>query len=289
MVKVLRLLRVFFKDEGGAELIQFALALPVLVGLVFAGSQFWQMMSLRARVRTVTAQVSAYLAEFGAGPRAGDPSPYQQADPADVCAQAEILIREGIKNLPEGSLMTVTLVEFIDPINSNWDGNAVSVTEPCEAFLARLECNQFFGVQVDVSVPMEWVVRVRGKAERESFVLNVRERAVRIKPCQPYFKISDLRAVKRSEGSGGCEVEITWTPEGSVLPQWLQVIVAGRERPEDRVRGAEIKKGRMTVKIPPDECTYIRVKAGANGKIIASADFGQVCCGTPEPTPTPSP
>lgn len=282
----------FLQDDRGAEVVQFALAIPILLSVVWAGIEFWQIMTLRTAVRSTAAQIARYIAAYGARPREDDPEPYTSVPPEDVCANLEGLVNAALRNrrgnMGAALSWQVTLYNIQWPDDPSWEGNAVPAGGPCADFLAALECNQQFGIQLDVSVPWQTVIFGLSEVQSQQSTLRMSERAVGAGPCKPYCEITQATAqlVSGGSGPGGCEVDVCWELDCSFVPEYVQVVIDGVSDPQYRLYGDRLKRERcITVRIPPGQDSMIALEIKAQRR-RDHQDIGLVGCGAP-PTPTP--
>lgn len=204
----------FVCDELGSELIQFVMVLPLLLALFWTSFEIWQLMSLRAALRTTAAQAARYITAFALPDGFYERHRYP---PIPVC--------EGVRNLVLSSLSgyrgilgdrlgepEITLYWIRDPSVPLWEGNVepgISFAD-CSAFLSGLKPNdpadegdgacdgrisyRQFGIRVQVEVPWVRVLFGLGGASSSRFTLALADTAVGAITCFPACCEEGLRA-----------------------------------------------------------------------------------------------
>lgn len=208
----------FWRDELGAELIQFVLALPIVLGLVWTAFEAWQLMSVRAAVRTTTAQAARYVTAFGAPLEVQGPPP----NPGMICAGVRQLVTESLAqqrgNLGDNLDWTIRWYQVLDSSDSRWEGNVALACiqsmdgigdDCCAGLLSALVCNDQFAVELEVSVPWQTVVFGLDRSATTTSVLRIAERATGSAPCVPYCSI-EVGGRTISGGDEGCIAEVCW-------------------------------------------------------------------------------
>jgi hypothetical protein len=218
----------FWRDDIAAELIQFALVAPILIGVLWSGFELWQIMTLRATVRTAVSQVARYVTAFGAPPgEIEDP-----ISPGEICWNVEQLVAYSFNQhrgiLGDAVSWDLTWYRMNDPTNPAWDQNAVPVAD-CYQLLSELFCNDQFGVELHVSVPWRTVLFGLGGSSSTDFVLEFSDITVGSAPCQPYCDVTAYGHTL-SSGSGGCVAQIGWRFECSYEPDLVEVWVKDEKK-----------------------------------------------------------
>jgi hypothetical protein len=220
---VLRSLKRFWSDELGAELIQFVLVLPIMLGLVWTAMEGWQLMTLRAAVRSTTAQAARYMTAFGASYESRAPMA-----PEDVCANVEYLVAESLSrqsgNLGDHLAVTMRWYRFLDPTSPLWEGNAIETS--CTELLLDYECNDVFGLSMEVAVPWQTVIFGLTSSSTTTEMLRFSESATGVAPCLPYCDVRTSGYI-RSGGSSGCRAEVCWSLDCSYQPNSCEILVNG--------------------------------------------------------------
>jgi len=219
------------QNEQGAEIVQFALMAPILIGLVWGSFELWQIMSLRATLRTTTAQAARYITAYAAPP-AEIESPLS---PDQVCRGVEELIGRSLAAhrgiLGDAISWEVSWYLFTDPQNPSWQNNAQQLPD-CQtlvSFLRQAECSQRqFGVRLHIAVPWQKVLFGIKGLRPESFSLEMSDTAVGDAPCMPDCAITALAAEASPAGPRGCTVYVYWNIESTYSP-WLELYVGDRQ------------------------------------------------------------
>ena len=219
--------RRFLRDDLGAEIVQFVLAIPILVTILWSSWEVWQVMTLRAALRTTVAQVARYVTGY-ATPRsgAGGANPVRRDA---ICQGVEELIARSLSPhrgiLGDAAYWEVTWYEVTDPEASDWDLSTEPRTD-CLELLSALGENDQFGVKLDLAVPWQTVVFGLKGSTFSDFVLEMSDRAVGSAPGLPYCEVRAAGAT-RSSGPGGCDVEIWWSFDCSYWPDKVEVFMNG--------------------------------------------------------------
>lgn len=223
----------FLSDELGSELIQFVMVLPLLMALFWTSFEIWQLMSLRAALRTTAAQAARYVTAF-----ALPDGFYQQHryPPIPVC--------EGVRNLVIDSLSgyrgilgdrlgepEITLYWVRDPSEPLWEGNVepgISFAD-CNVFLKGLKPDDLadegdgacdgrisyrqFGITLRVEVPWIRVLFGLGSSSSTRFTLTLTDTAVGAITCFPSCCDEGLRVRAfglRDCADNSCTVTVRW-------------------------------------------------------------------------------
>jgi len=215
--------RRWLRDEMGAEVVELALVVPLLVGIVWSSFEFWQLMSLRAAVRTTTAQAARFVTAYAAPPDTID-----DAMPVDeACWRLQELVDRSLRfqrgNMGDALNWEIHFFKVIDPNNAHWDGNVQEVT--CSELFNRaggLQANDQFGVKLNVSVPWLEVLFGLTTTSTNQRTVSFSDTAVGATPGMPY---GDVRASGRtlSCGPGGGRVEVCWSFDASFVPNLVEV------------------------------------------------------------------
>jgi Flp pilus assembly pilin Flp len=219
------LLRRWLRDERGSEVVEFALVIPLVVGIVWTSFELWQLMSLRAAVRTTTAQAARFITAYAAPPDgiadtiSGD----------EACWRLQELVETSLRyqrgNMGDALGYDIHFYKIDDPNNAQWDGNVTEVN--CGTLFNPLDpnglqCNDQFGIKLNVSVP--WLSVVFGltgsSAQRTSITFG--DTAVGAAPCMPYGDVTS-EVWGTSCGPGGGRVAIHWQVEASFQPDLIEI------------------------------------------------------------------
>ena len=226
VMRLRALWRRWLRDEMGAEVVELALVIPLLVGIVWTSFEFWQLMSLRAAVRTTTAQAARFITGYATPPENVD-----NAMPIDeACWRLQELVDRSLRyqrgNMGDALAWDIHFFKIIDPNNAYWVGN-VSEVNCAELFShpdgqESPQGNPQFGVKLNVSVP--WLEVIFGLTTSSSTARTVTfsDTAVGSTPGMPY---GEVKASGRtlSCGSGGGQAEVCWTFDASFVPDRVEV------------------------------------------------------------------
>ena len=213
----------FARDELGSEVVEFALVIPIVVGLVWTSFEFWQLLSLRASVRTTTSQVARFITAYAAPPDTLEDA--MRGD--EACWRISQLIDASLRNrhgnMGDALAWDVHFYKILDANSPYWEGNVGEMD--CLTLFAPgsgLQCNDQFGVKLNVSVPwLEVIFGLTGSSTNRT-TISFSDTAVGAAPCMPY---GDVRASggTLSCGPGGGQVEICWTFDASFVPDLIEV------------------------------------------------------------------
>jgi hypothetical protein len=263
--RALGLLNVFWHDEFGAELIQFVLVLPIMLGLMWTTFEAWQLVTVRAAIRSTASQVTRYAAAYGAPQEGQGPS----TDPNMICDGVRQMVTASLAqhrgNLGDNLDWSLRWYWVLDPNSSQWDGNVElacvqtrsdSGDDCCAAMFSSLPCNQQFAIELEVSVPWQTVVFGLDGSTKTDAVLSITERATGSAPCVPYCGIR-AGGYTISGGEEGCIAEVCWGWEGlcSYEPDRCEVyvgdnLVATAYNPRyDNCRRVEVPVGVTSVEV----------------------------------------
>ncbi len=217
----LQSLKRFWRDELGAELIQFILVLPIMLGVVWTAMEAWQLMTLRAAVRSTTAQAARYMTAFGASAESRAPMA-----PENLCANVEYLVAESLSrqsgNLGDHLAVTMRWYRFLDPTNPLWEGNAIATS--CMELLLGYECNDVFAVTIKVAVPWQSVVFGIDYSATTTEMLRFSDTATGVAPCLPHCNVRVSGNVI-SAGIHGCRARVCWSLDSSYRPDYCGIFV----------------------------------------------------------------
>lgn len=229
------------RDERGSEIVQLALVLPILVGILWSAFEIRQIITLRTRVRDTAAQVARYVSGFGAQL---DPDKYTGALQAQQIYDNINLLVSNALSVSYGTVeghdlaWELTWYRINDPFDADWEDNHTEIdNDPASvlAFIASLACDRIpstpdnnaqFAVQLSISVPWRTVLLGLGGTSTRDFTLNLRELAMGAVPCQPYL-ILTVTADPPEPGPGGCDVVVHWKYEGSYTIESIEILGGG--------------------------------------------------------------
>lgn len=213
--------KAWFEDEAGAEIVQFVLALPILLGVVWTSFEAWQVISLREAVRATVAQAGRYVTAYGAPPEIADAPP----DPDTICWGVEQLVARSLAqqrgNLGDNLAWTLRWYKVLDPSSARWEGNLVEMS--CQELLSEFECNQQFALELEVSVPWQTVLFGLGRSVTTREVLRITDSVTGSAPCLPYFDLW----VWGSVAPDSCRARVCWGFDSSYAPNRCEIWVAG--------------------------------------------------------------
>lgn len=251
---IARVLRGLLHDESGAEVVQFALVIPALVGVVWASIEFWQIMSLRSAIRMSVSQTARYITAYGAQPNL-EREPYEPLPTGDVCNGLYALIDRSLSsrrgNLGDSVSWGATFYRVNNPADPAWEGNVVPVGS-CNELLENLLCNEQFAVRLTTSVPWRTVFFGLSSTTRRDFSLNMSDTAVGAGPCLPYCEIRNASLYRDpvSEGPGGCDYSLQFELDCDFIPTGVEVWVDYQPVP---LSGADdLSQRSMTLKFATD-------------------------------------
>jgi len=193
--------RRFARDDRGAELVQFAVALPILITLVWSSFEIYQLATLRAAVRTSASQIARYITAYGAAqPEIGYVPPA-----GDICNNILDLTARSLDEyrgpLEDSLSWQVQFYLIADPNSSRWVNNAIETD--CLSLVSGMDCNDQFGIRLTVSVPWQSVIFGVSGNTISNWTLNMTETVVGASPCLPYCSMS-LGGGVLSGGPEGC-------------------------------------------------------------------------------------
>jgi Flp pilus assembly protein TadG len=267
-------LRHLLSDERGSEIVQLALVLPILLGILWSAFEIRQITALRTRVRDTAAQVARYMTGFAAQPDIyQDPEALQAQE---IYANLDLLVSNGLSGrygTVEGHALTwdITWYRVNDPFDANWEGNHTAIANTPEevlAFIASLACDRYpnapgnnaqFALQLRVSVPWRTVLLGLGQISTRDFALELRELAMGAVPCKPYL-ILTVTTDPPEPVPGGCNVVVHWEFEASYAIERIEVW-----RGEERLARImnPLNRGRCSVSVPTGTSTLmVQVMSG---------------------------
>ena len=255
--KAASIVRRFLCDDLGAELVQFALVLPILVALLWGSFEVWQIMGLRSAVRSTVAQAARFVTAYGAPPEEMENPP----PPADICWGIDQLIASSLSqhrgNLGDALSWSTTWYRIRDPTSSFWEINGERNYDEvdCLDLLSGFMCGGQFGVELRVTVPWQTVIFGLEGSSTTNFVLEMSDMAMGTAPCEPYCSMAAGGGVVGHGGPGGCVVEISWGFKCSYEPDRCEIFVDGH-LVEERFNPVYVNWYRTTV---PVGRTTIRV------------------------------
>jgi Flp pilus assembly protein TadG len=281
------LLRRLRRDEAGAELVQLALVIPIVVGLVWFSFEAYQIVALRSTLRETVSQVSRYLTAFAAPSDEIIDNP-NTLTPDEVCQGIQTLVGSSLANsrgnLGDAVSWEVLFYRVNDTMVSNWEGNLIPLD--CWQLANTLQCNEQFAVSLRAWVPWRKVLLNLGGASATDMMLDLSDIAVGTAPCLPYLNVRG-EARLLSEGPGGCVAEVCWLFEGSFVPERLEIYRGGEDYPVHAVNNP-LSGGCATIPLPTGRQTTLTIRAiaGLREEEITLPPIG---CMTGEPDVTPTP
>ena len=275
------------RDEVGAELVQLALVIPIVVGLVWFSFEAFQIVALRATVRDTVSQVSRYITAFAAPSDTIIENP-QTLRPDEVCQGIQELVGSSLAssrgNLGDSVSWEVLFFKVNDAMVSDWEGNLTPLD--CWQLVNTLQCNEQFVVSLRIWVPWRKVLLNLGGASTTDMMLDLSDTAVGTAPCLPYLNVrGEARLV--SEGPGGCTAEVCWLFEGSFVPERIEIYRGGEDYPAHAADNP-VSGGCATIPIPAGRQTTLTIKAIA-GLREETVTLPPIACMTGEPNATPTP
>jgi hypothetical protein len=264
LVRPLRgLWRRWYGDERGAELVQFAMLLPILVGIFLIFSEARRLTSLRDDLRAATAQAARFVTAYIVPPldEVYEPSVPYRPTTLEIRDKAEQIIRESLasKRGILGDALTVRIdwYEILDPTIPDWRGNSI-LLDPVDP-LAGLEANDQFAMRVQVDVPWRTVLFGLGRPTQSDYNLTLVDTTVGATPDQPFCEFEITVAVDQG-GSGDCAMHICWTIDCSYQPRTLVVWLNG-----ERYR---------TIQDPVSDCITVDIDRGGSVNVDVVIDQG---------------
>ncbi|MFH1086131.1 MAG: TadE/TadG family type IV pilus assembly protein [Chloroflexota bacterium] len=259
----------FLSDDRGAEVVQFALVIPLVVGIIWFSIEAWQLMSLRAALRSAVTQAARLVTAYAAPPDELD----EPLPPAAVCASLEELLVRSLGELrgPLGDAVRydVRLYRIKDPDVSAWSGNATELD--CLSLMTLLQCNDQFAVELNARVPWQKILFGLGGVSRESFALNLSDVAMGTAPCMPFMNVENVTATVLASGPGGCRANVTWSINSSFVPNRIEVYVGSSLACE--IFNPETVTF-CAVALPPNRTSTVMVRA--YGRAPSGVNPGQV-------------
>jgi|YNPNPStandDraft_1061719.scaffolds.fasta_scaffold40515_3 hypothetical protein len=258
-------------DQRGSQVIQIILAVPIVLGILWSSFEIWQIMSLKAAVRTTVAQAARYVTSFAELPDAIMDRP----STVEIRQNVERLVSESLSrqrgNLGDALTWELTWYQVVDPTDPRWEGNVVllDALDP----LAGLVCNDQFGLRLRVRVPWSTVILGLGGSSRSVSMLELEDTAVGGIPCFPYCEVKATARIL-SSGPGGCRIEVCWSFDCSYEPDRVEVWLDGV-----RVHQTNNPVGqpcvRLSESVPSGRTVQIRVDAyGGRRKSSATVAVG---------------
>jgi len=254
----------WYGDERGAELVQFAMLLPILVGLFLIISEARQLTTLRDDLRAATAQAARFVTAYVVPPQFDEiyapKIPYRPTT-LEIRDKAEQIVRQSLANKHGnlGDALTVRIDWFriIDPSIPDWRGNSelLNSVDP----LASLLPNDHFAMRVQVDVPWLTILLGLGAPKQSRFNLTLVDTTVGAVPDQPFCAFSIAVAVDGG-GGGDCTMHICWTIDCSYLPRTLSIYLNGERH--------------TTIHNPVSDCMNVEIDPGGSVAVDAVIDEG---------------
>lgn len=223
-------------DERGAELVEFAMILPILVGLFLIIGEARQISTLRDDLRAATAQAARFVTAYGVQPIDELYLPKAPYHPTtiEVANKAEQIIRDSLANkhgnLGDALTVRVDWYKIVDPNNPDWRGANSQLLDPADplaAFNLGQARNEHFAMRVQVDVPWRTILLGLGRSTEESrFNLHLVDTTVGAVPDQPFCEFEIAVAVDAS-GGGDCIMHIQWVIDASYQPRTLRIYLNG--------------------------------------------------------------
>ena len=259
--------RAFLKDEAGAEVVQFALVIPIVVGIIWFSVEAWQLMALRTAVRSTAGQVARYITAYAGLPETQRDTPYFVTTDR-ICAGIEELVNAslGSRRGIDGDALTWEL--WLHKINnkesSDWEGNRTLLG--CYDFVDAVRCdalagldNEQFAVELSVAVPWRSIIFGLKGVSETNWVFMTTDIAMGSVPCEPFLNL-DATANRIAAGPGGCRVQVIWDINGSFLPDRVEIYRGSEAFPACTVYDTETVDY-CEINVPPGGTTTITVKA----------------------------
>ena len=195
------------RDESGAELIEFGLVLPILLGLLWTFFQAYQLVSLKGAVHAAVAQAARYVTTYGALAASRDelrnlrdpnlvlPDPPGAQQIKDNVDQ---IIANALGRFPGVVVEPLAWYLVTNRLDPSWEGNTELIADPV-AWLDSLRCEDpypQFALRLTVRIPWRWVI-FGYSAEpppETGQILDVVEYAQGTITCFPRCNCSMLRA-----------------------------------------------------------------------------------------------
>ncbi|MBN1399959.1 MAG: pilus assembly protein [Anaerolineae bacterium] len=287
----------FLQDERGAEVIQFALVLPLFVGIVWFSTDVWQLMTLRAAVRSTATQAARYISEYAAPPEEVILENPEIVTPQRLCDGVAEIIATGLGrqrgNMGDNLQASVGLHKVANPMDSSNAADNVELL--CGSNLdpdrgefypympladwhqccslnpgLTLECNDQFVLVLHVEVPWRTLLLGLDRASTEDRAIVFDEVAMGTAPCQPFLRIEGVSAgvPPGGGGPGGCVVRVSWNIESSMVPDRVEIWAGNRSSPYDMetlYAPQTVTVNEATLRIPFGSAPtiYVRAYAGA--------------------------
>jgi hypothetical protein len=221
-------------DERGAELVEFAMLLPILVGLFWIIFEARQLSSLRDDLRTATAQAARFVTAYIVPPADEVYFPRLPYVPGteprtlEIRNRAEQIIRESLASkrgiLGDVLIVRIDWYEILDPQIPDWRGNSIPLgsADP----LANLGPNDHFAMRVQVDVPWRTILFGVGGSTQSDYNLTLVDTTVGATPDQPFCEF-DISADAGGGSGGDCPLTICWDIDCSYQPRALAVYLNG--------------------------------------------------------------
>jgi len=289
-------LRRFLRGEGGSELVQFVMVLPLLLALFWTSFEIWQLMSLRSALRTTAAQAARYVTAFAL------PDGFYQRHtipPVPVCEGMRGLVLDSLSGY-RGILgdrlgePEITLYWIRDPSNPAWEDNVepgISFAD-CSEFLNGLKpddpmddgegaCDgrisyRQFGIKLQVEVPWLTVLFRLGGTVSQRFTLRLADTAVGAITCFPACCDEELIVqvvALRDCTPDNCTVSVRWdlgkcdfVPRMEFTQGTIKLLTL--DNPQVPVGQADI----FRVHAPEGELSSITVSVIGRQRLICSAN-----------------
>jgi hypothetical protein len=238
--------RAFCRDEAGAELVQFALVIPIVVGIIWFSVEAWQLMTLRTTVRDTAAQAARYITAY-----AGQPESQRDRDvfltTDDICVGVQDLVNASLssrRGIDGDALSWELLLYRIDNKEvSDWENNRTLLG--CYDFIESVRCepllglnNEQFAIELAVVVPWRSILFGLSGVSETNWVYRVTEVAMGSVPCEPFINL-EASAQRIAGGPGGCRVQVMWDINASFVPNRVEVFRGSQSYPACTVYNTE--------------------------------------------------
>ena len=274
-----------WRQERGAEAVQLALLIPIVVGVILTAWNTFQLVSLRSKMRSTASQMAQYITAYAV-------PPVEEIEPRpDLCVGLEALVYGNFvhakTNVGDPIVPRVMLYVINDPMSPEFLGNRTPVD--CWTLDDRLQANQQFAVEMVAEVNWLWLGRDTsvfwGWAE-DVFSLTLTERAFGVAPGEAYFELRDPTYAMMGEGPGGCRADVYWVRDSSFLPDRYEIYL-NNDAPANLLETLPPDATFVeNVELPPGGTSTILIKAICETR-EEELQTPPIQCYIPPPPPVP--